>query len=110
MISCNHIVCVHQEENEGGELLGFNTVATKLLAVVTAPIHSALVSKQEQVRLSMRSDTAHTCISTFHCALYTQLVVSPVVCKAGQLLLSRINEVALCIAYPESASLSGMLV
>ena len=39
-----------QEENEGGELLGFNTVASKLLAVVTAPIHSALVSKHEQVR------------------------------------------------------------
>ena len=39
-----------------------------------------------------------------HCP---QLQVSPVVRKAGQLLLSRINEVALCIAYPESASFSG---
>ena len=38
-----------------------------------------------------------------------QLVVSPVVRKAGQLLLSRINEVALCIAYPESAFLSGTI-
>lgn len=34
--------------------------------------------------------------------------MSPVVSKAGQLLLSRINELALCIAYPESATLSGL--
>lgn len=39
-----------QEEDDGGELLGFNAVASKLLAVVTAPIHSALVSGQPQVR------------------------------------------------------------
>ena len=38
-----------QEGNEGGELLGFNTVATKLLAVVTTPIHSALASLQDEV-------------------------------------------------------------
>ena len=37
-----------------------------------------------------------------------QIAVSPVVSKAGQLLLSRINELALCIAYPESAALSGL--
>ena len=37
-----------------------------------------------------------------------QIEVSPVVSKAGQLLLSRINELALCIAYPESAVLSGL--
>ena len=35
-------------------------------------------------------------------------MVSPVVSKAGQLLLSRINELALCIAYPESAVFSGL--
>ncbi len=32
----------------------------------------------------------------------------PVVAKAGKLLQSRINELALCIAYPESAALSGL--
>lgn len=37
------------EENEGGELLGFSAVATKLLGVVTAPIQSALNSTQPQV-------------------------------------------------------------
>jgi len=39
-----------QEEDDRGELLGFNAVASKLLAVVTAPIHSALVSRQPQVK------------------------------------------------------------
>lgn len=34
--------------------------------------------------------------------------MSPVVSKAGKLLQSRINELALCIAYPESAALSGL--
>lgn len=47
-------VCM-QEGNEGGELLGFNTVATKLLAVVTTPIHSALASNQDQVLLHLSS-------------------------------------------------------
>ena len=46
------------EENEGeGELLGFNAVATKLLGVVTAPIQSALNSKQTQVELHNVSNT-----------------------------------------------------
>ena len=39
----------HQEENDDGELLGFNAVAAKLLGIVTAPIHSALVTKQPNV-------------------------------------------------------------
>ena len=34
--------------------------------------------------------------------------MSPVVSKAGNLLQSRINELALCIAYPESAQKSGL--
>lgn len=33
---------------------------------------------------------------------------SPVVSKAGKLLQSRINELALCITYPESAIMSGL--
>lgn len=39
------------EENEEGELLGFNAVATKLLGVVTAPIQSALNSSHTQVHV-----------------------------------------------------------
>lgn len=39
---------------------------------------------------------------------YLQLTVSPVVSKAGNLLQSRINELALCIAYPESVQKSGL--
>jgi hypothetical protein len=42
---------VLQEENEDGELLGFNIVATKLLGIVTAPIQSALATKLPQVQL-----------------------------------------------------------
>lgn len=34
--------------------------------------------------------------------------MSPVVSKAGNLLQSRINELALCIAYPESVQKSGL--
>lgn len=37
-----------------------------------------------------------------------QLQVSPVVSKAGNLLQSRINELALCIAYPDSVQKSGL--
>lgn len=33
---------------------------------------------------------------------------SPVVSRAGKLLQSRINELALCITYPESAIMSGL--
>lgn len=38
-----------QEENEDGELLGFNIVATKLLGIVTAPIKNALATNLPQV-------------------------------------------------------------
>ena len=34
--------------------------------------------------------------------------MSPVVSRAGKLLQSRINELALCITYPESAIMSGL--
>ena len=37
-----------------------------------------------------------------------QPLESPVVSRAGKLLQSRINELALCIAYPESAIMSGL--
>ena len=40
--------------------------------------------------------------------LTVQVLESPVVSKAGKLLQSRINELALCITYPESAILSGL--
>ena len=40
--------------------------------------------------------------------MFLQLTVSPVVSKAGNLLQSRINELALCIAYPESVQKSGL--
>lgn len=38
----------------------------------------------------------------------SQVPESPVVSRAGRLLQSRINELALCIAYPESAIMSGL--
>jgi hypothetical protein len=37
-----------------------------------------------------------------------QVMESPVVSRAGKLLQSRINELALCITYPESAIMSGL--
>lgn len=37
-----------------------------------------------------------------------QVLESPVVSRAGKLLQSRINELALCITYPESAIMSGL--
>lgn len=36
--------------------------------------------------------------------------VSPAVSKAGELLLSRINELSLCVSYPESAGMLGLPV
>ena len=49
--------------------------------------------------------TQYTSCSSFPQQL---LPVSPVVSKAGNLLQSRINELALCIAYPESVQKSGL--
>lgn len=40
--------------------------------------------------------------------LATQVPISPVVSKAGRLLQSRISELALCTAFPESAALTGL--
>lgn len=48
-----------QEENEDGELLGFNVIATKLLGIVTAPIHTALTTKLLQVCLLQCHVTCH---------------------------------------------------
>lgn len=48
--TCENFSVSMQEENEDGELLGFNIVATKLLGIVTAPIHLALATKLPQVR------------------------------------------------------------
>ena len=42
--------------------------------------------------------------------IYLQVMESPVVSRAGKLLQSRINELALCITYPESAIMSGLPV
>lgn len=47
------MIPVIQEENEDGELLGFNLVATKLLGIVTAPVRNTLITKVPQVRLMM---------------------------------------------------------
>lgn len=44
----------------------------------------------------------------YHICVVPQATVSPVVSKAGKLLQSRINELALCIAYPESTALTGL--
>ena len=47
-------------------------------------------------------------LTCLFCVPQQQLSVSPVVSKAGNLLQSRINELALCIAYPESVQKSGL--
>lgn len=81
-------------------------MATKLLAVVTAPIRSAFPSKEAQVIPSALHPTTETHTHVLPCP--PQAAVSPVISKAGKLLQSRINELALCIAYPETAALTGL--
>ncbi len=68
--------CPVQEENEDGQLLGFNAVATKLLAIVTAPIHSALLSQQTEVGLPCMALPPYSLLTSVYVSLLLS-VLSP---------------------------------
>ena len=75
------------EENEEGELLGFNAVATKLLGVVTAPIQSALNSGQIQVHAPVHGPVhghVHTCVMCLPIRAIVYLYAKILCCVCNQ--------------------------
>ena len=61
--------------------------------------HDVMVCLMNVIRYALRFS---------HVFVILQVMESPVVSRAGKLLQSRINELALCITYPESAVMSGL--